>query len=177
MREHLPALFGFLSKLTGCAADAEDILQDLLIKLYPRLDELHELEELRPWLMKVAYRQFIDHSRSQKRNPVSAFNSAELDDVPEQSDSDTPEKSFSHGRAAVEVAAALAELDAERRALVVMHLIDGYSLEEVSGVLELPLGTVKSRLHRVKAQLKERLVLEPFSGNQRVSAEGKTDAM
>ena len=177
VREHLPALFSFLSRLTGCGADAEDILQDLLIKLYPRLNELKSLDEIRPWLMRVAYRQFIDYTRAQQRNPVSRHNSTELEHIPEDADLRTPESLLASQQHSVAVGKALDELDAERRALVVMHLMEGYTLEEVAVVLDQPLGTIKSRLHRLRAQLKLRFSLEPFSGRDRVVGKGDADAM
>lgn len=78
-----------------------------------------------------------------------------------------PDKSHEKDRASDRVLQALNTLSPDQRALVVLHLIDGFTLEELTGVLDLPLGTIKSRLHRTKNRLKKVLELEPFAPVER----------
>ncbi|MFQ5488882.1 MAG: RNA polymerase sigma factor, partial [Gammaproteobacteria bacterium] len=63
LRPHLEQLYRLAYRFTGNATDAEDLVQDLLIKIYPRREELKQVEKLRPWLARVMYNLFIDHKR------------------------------------------------------------------------------------------------------------------
>jgi len=87
LRPHLDALYRLAYRFTGNPADAEDLVQDVLIKLYPRRAELASIERLRPWLARVLYRQFVDKSRIHARTP---FASLELVDEDDQHAHDDP---------------------------------------------------------------------------------------
>ncbi len=171
VRPHVSALYQTAFKLTGSMVDAEDIVQDTLIKLYPKTHDLKQIKELRPWLTTVVYHQFIDYCRRQRRNPVSLVNrveSAQFDPVegllcPYPG----PERQAGAIRLSELVLAALNELEREARALVVLHLLEGFTLEELTPVFDVPLGTLKSRLHRAKARLKKKLSVEPFGAIER----------
>ena len=159
-------------RFTGSAADAEDLVQDVLLKLYPRRAELAGIEQLRPWLAKVLYRQYVDFARRQARSPLAARAAS----APEEGGSldavaapdDGPEERAERGEWRERILAALGRLNPEQRAVVVMHDVEGYSLEELEPVLEAPLGTLKSRLHRARQRLRAELGMEPFSAVERV---------
>lgn len=168
---HTTALYQSAFKLTGSKADAEDIVQDILIKLYPKTHELQNITELRPWLFRVLYNQFIDHCRKQKRNPVSAQNREQLAGGETvgllSSHNDSPDVLYGKNRQSDHVLAVLQGLPQDRRALIVLHLIDGFTLDELTTILDIPLGTLKSRLHRTKLELKRLLAVEPFHVGKR----------
>jgi RNA polymerase sigma-70 factor (ECF subfamily) len=63
MREHVPALYRSAYRWTGAVDRAEDLVQQLLVRLFPRLPELRELDRLRPWALRVMYRIFVDLAR------------------------------------------------------------------------------------------------------------------
>src|SRR3990170_3332947 len=65
MRPQVEFLHRLAWRFTGSVADAEDLVQDLLLKLYPRRGQLAAIEQLRPWLAKVLYRQYVDFARRQ----------------------------------------------------------------------------------------------------------------
>jgi RNA polymerase sigma-70 factor (ECF subfamily) len=67
VQPHLGAMYRFAYRLAGQQQDAEDLVQDVVVKLYPRLDELESVDQLRPWLNRVLYRQFIDQVRRKNR--------------------------------------------------------------------------------------------------------------
>src|SRR5947208_16187330 len=69
LRPQVEYLYRLAWRFTGSVADAEDLVQDLLLKLYPRTRELLDIEHLRPWLAKVLYRQYIDFVREQAHPP------------------------------------------------------------------------------------------------------------
>ena len=70
MRPHLQSLYRQAIRYTENRDDAEDLVQDLLLKLFPRLDELERIDRLPPWLARVLYRLFVDDFRRRQRSPI-----------------------------------------------------------------------------------------------------------
>ena len=172
LRPQVEYLYRLAWRFTGSVADAEDLLQDVLLKLYPRTKELLEIELLRPWLAKVLYRQYVDTIRQQARSPIAglaADGDAEgdpFDTLPAPRDG--PEEQAERSGWRERILAAMEQLSPEQRAVVAMHDIEGYKLEELETILDTPLGTLKSRLHRARQQLRSLLPMEPFSASERV---------
>ena len=174
LRPQVEYLYRLAWRFTGSVADAEDLVQDLLLKLYPRTRELLDIERLRPWLAKVLYRQYIDFVRERARSPLvelAADSEGEddpLDTLPALKDG--PEDHAERSRLRERILAALERLSPEQRAVVTMHDVEGYSLDELETILETPLGTLKSRLHRARQRLRALLPMEPFSAGERVNS-------
>jgi len=174
LRPQVEYLYRLAWRFTGSVADAEDLVQDLLLKLYPRTRELLDIERLRPWLAKVLYRQYIDFVRERARSPLvelAADSEGEddpLDTLPALEDG--PEDHAERSRLRERILAALERLSPEQRAVVTMHDVEGYSLDELETILETPLGTLKSRLHRARQRLRALLPMEPFSAGERVNS-------
>jgi RNA polymerase sigma-70 factor (ECF subfamily) len=172
MRPQVEFLHRLAWRFTGSAADAEDLVQDVLLKLYPRVEELATIERLRPWLARVLYRQYIDEVRRRARSAVSApvdgeAGQGELLDAAAPVE-DGPDAHAERGEWRGRILAALRELNPEQRAVVAMHDVEGYSLEELEPILQAPLGTLKSRLHRARQRLRAHLGMEPFAAGERV---------
>ncbi|WP_036203271.1 RNA polymerase sigma factor [Marinobacter sp. M5B] len=160
-------MYRFAFRLSGQQHDAEDLVQDVVVKLYPRLEELEGIEQLRPWLNRVLYRHFIDQVRRKGRRadrPVSdvvepdqqaSFLDSYASDVPELSEQISAE------RLKPVMDSVIQELSPELRTLMLLHDVDGWSQEEIACVLEIPVGTVKSRVHRCRASLKKKLLERP----------------
>jgi RNA polymerase sigma factor (sigma-70 family) len=174
MREHVPALYRSAFRWTGSVDRAEDLVQDLLVRLYPRLEELRQLDRLRPWAMRVMYRIFVDQLRRERASPLQFGIDAEPNDLDEEASqfvdpgagpADLTEQQFTQER----ISAAWVRLAEEHRVVLSMHDIEGYSLVELSAIIDVPLGTLKSRLHRARARLRELLATERFSASDRVS--------
>lgn len=172
LRPHVEHLYRLAWRFTGSAPDAEDLVQDVLLKLYPRTEELADIEQLRPWLVRVLYHQYVDLVRQKARSPIA-------DPAPRSEDDgdpldgllavqDGPEEHAERGERHEHILRALAQLNPDQRAVVTMHDIEGYSLEELETILETPLGTLKSRLHRARDRLRVLLTMEPFSAGERV---------
>ena len=166
VRPHVLALYRFSHRLLRNRPDAEDLVQDVLAKLYPRTNEMAQVRDLRPWLMRVVYHQFVDLMRRRSRTPstVSELSHLEIADPAQE-----PEQRAGAMQLADRVQWAVGRLRRDQQLLVGLHLIDGFTLEEVAQMLDVPLGTMKSRLHRTRAQLKKLLELEPFPASERVS--------
>lgn len=158
VRPHVDHLYRVAYRFTGRREDAEDLVQDLLAKLYPRCGEMAQVELLRPWLTRVLYRQFVDQYR--KRARMRLLGSGGEDDPGDPfdrmaSDNPGPEEETASSLAQNRLQVALDQLNRDQRAVVALHDMEGYTLEEVSGMLEVPTGTLKSRLHRARARLRE----------------------
>jgi len=155
-------MYRFAFRLTGQQQDAEDLVQDVVVKLYTRLGELEDVEQLRPWLNRVLYRQFIDSVRRKGRRADIALSEikqdgetnlmdnfpAGLPDITDQLDS---------ARLGAALDQALSSLSPDQRTLMLLYDVDGWSQEDVAIVLDVPLGTVKSRIHRCRATLRKKL--------------------
>lgn len=172
MRPHVEFLYRLAWRFTGNVADAEDLLQDLLVKLHPRARELAAVEQLRPWLATVLYRHYVDFVRRRARTPGGApTDDAQAEgDSPDalSGDDDGPEEHAERGEWRGRLLAALDTLNPEQRAVVVMHDVEGYSLEELEPILQAPVGTLKSRLHRARRRLRDLIGMEPFGAGERV---------
>jgi RNA polymerase sigma-70 factor (ECF subfamily) len=165
VRPHVPALYQFAFRLLRNRPDAEDLVQDVLTKLYPRTNEMTQVQDLKPWLMRVVYHQFIDMVRKRGRAIVTSSEGNHLDIADPAQE---PEFRFGIAQLRDRVREAVGRLRRDQQLLVGLHLIDGFTLEEVAQMLDVPLGTLKSRLHRTRAELKKTLQLEPFVPAERV---------
>jgi RNA polymerase sigma-70 factor (ECF subfamily) len=165
---HTRRLFRAAYRLTGTKTDAEDLFQELLIKLFQQMPQWSAMPQPEPWFMRVVYNLHIDSCRKKAR--THGINDKTLHPEPEYLDqlvsTDFPPPDLVEAtQRQRRILSALSRLDPDQRALVVLHLMQGHTLIEVAEIMALPLGTLKSRLHRTKAQLKQLLDLEPFSEN------------
>jgi RNA polymerase sigma factor (sigma-70 family) len=175
MREHVRALYRSAYRWTGTVDRAQDLVQELLVRLYPRLAELRELDRVRPWALRVMYRIFIDQLRRERNSPVQFGAEAPQDENvgddeyggyvdPSPDAAELVDRELSAER----ILAAWEGLGEEHRVVLSMHDIEDYSLPELSQMMEVPIGTLKSRLHRARAKLRELLAKERFSAPNRV---------
>lgn len=148
VRPHIRALHRIAWRWTRDRDAAEDLVQEVLVKLVDRIDEMRTVEQLRPWLVKILYRRFVDAYRRSSRSPVDAVGDA-LPDV--AASGPDPIEALEWQQL---LAAGLARLEPDHRDILVLHDIEGYTGDEVAEILEIPVGTVKSRVHRARAQLK-----------------------
>lgn len=179
LRDHVPALYRSAYRWTGAVDRAEDLVQELLVRLYPKLDELRRLERIRPWAMRVMYRIFVDQVRRERSSPVQPGLDAPLDSGEEESQelidpSDGPAELVEQELTQQRIVAAWDHLGEEHRVVLSMHDIEDYTLPELAQIMDVPLGTLKSRLHRARAKLKELLVAERNPPLDRVRSVNQT---
>ncbi|MET0660188.1 MAG: RNA polymerase sigma factor [Steroidobacteraceae bacterium] len=172
MRPHVVVMYRSAYRWTGSVERAEDLVQELLVRLYPKLDELRTLDQVRPWAMRVMYRLFVDQLRRERRSPVQ-FGLDFEEDSTEEGDgridpASGPEELTEQQLTQERVLAVWPLLSEEHRIVLSMHDIEDYSLPEVAQVLEVPIGTLKSRLHRARARLRELLSGERSARTERV---------
>lgn len=177
LRPHVPALYRCAYRWTGTVAQAEDLVQDLLIRLYPRLDDLRGLDRIRPWALRVMYRIFVDQLRRERSSPVQLAGDAgepdddEADDPFADAGSADPADLLEQQLTQERVVAAWGRLVEEHRTVLSMHDIEGYSLVDLAEMMDVPVGTLKSRLHRARARLRELLQTERSGAPDRVPGE------
>lgn len=163
---HMRQLYRVAFRLTGKAQEAEDLLQDLLVGLLPRVAELEAVERLGPWLAKVMYRRYVDLFRRRKASPldesisVDAEENAGLADAAVWRGQGEGPADFSQLDLQRSLTHALQSIPSGLREVVLLHDVEGYTASEVAGILALQVGTVKSRLHRARKKLQRLLAAE-----------------
>lgn len=155
------AVFRYAYRLSGNQADAEDLVQQSFLIAQQKLHQLRQQEKARPWLFAILRSCFLKSRRRRQAVPAGTID-LEMEDVAE----DPPEREeLDHEQ----LQAALDELPEDFRLVLVMFYFDECSYKQISEELEIPIGTVMSRLSRGKAHLRRRLVGQP-------SASGTLDA-
>lgn len=152
-------LYRLAFRLAGNKTEAEDLFQDVLTKIYVRLDDLIEIEKPGPWLSRVMYNHFVDNRRKFARQRLvmveeGGLPGSSIESLPGGSN---PELDALRGDNIMRLESALAELSEEHRLVILLHDSEGYKLAEIQSLTGSPLGTIKSRLHRARARLRELL--------------------
>ena len=154
VKPHINQLYALAHRLTGQSVDAEDLVQDVVLKLYPRLTELQKVDKLGPWLARVLYRHFIDKQRSRNGSPVE-YTSDELLLESESNEQSVEPMLFLEKQITQQVLQdALDQLNEDQRLVLMLHDVEGYTLEEIHYMQSVPVGTLKSRLHRGQNKLR-----------------------
>ena len=157
VRPHFDRLYRLAFRLTGRKAEAEDLFQELLIKAFGKLDDLVSIDEPGSWLSRVMYNLFIDEQRRFARRRMHVVDEGFLpgDGLAGVAGTEDPERDQHRLEKMQQLDAALQQLSEEHRTIVLLHDTEGYKLEEIHELMKIPVGTVKSRLHRARARLRE----------------------
>jgi len=157
VRPHLTYLYRLAFRFCGNQEDAEDLVQDLLLKLYPRCEELEAVEKLRPWMVTSLYRMFVDGTRRQKRSPLELIDDEVAFYDTTVSKTESPDREMAGDQRIEQLQAAYQQLSEDHRTLLTLHDIEGYRLVELEEMLDVPVGTLKSRIHRARARMRKLL--------------------
>jgi RNA polymerase sigma factor (sigma-70 family) len=142
------AVCGIAYHHLGDFEEAQDAAQETFVRAYPRLRQLREPEKFGPWLRKIATTVCADMMRRRGERPLSL----EAQPEPPREDAD-----LEQAAARIVVRDALSKLSEKARLAVTLFYIDGYSHAEVAGFLNVPVNTVRTRLHRAKQRLREEM--------------------
>jgi RNA polymerase sigma-70 factor (ECF subfamily) len=162
VRRYQDRLYPTVLRLTGCAEDAHDLLQETFLRAYEKLGRFHGDSSFYTWVYRIAVNLALS-GRRRKRPMLRLGGSARpgRDEAPAEPPADPRESdpSLPLERAERErmVQDALNALAPDHRTVVVMKEYDGLRYEEIAAMLEIPVGTVRSRLHRARCELRERL--------------------
>jgi RNA polymerase sigma-70 factor (ECF subfamily) len=167
-RDHRDRVYRLAYRLTGNRHDAEDLTQDVFVRVFRSLDQ-YQPGSFEGWLYRITTNLFLDGVRRRRRlrfDPLLEEFGQWL--ASREADPETEVV----GRLDAEVQAALAALPPEYRVAVVLCDVEGLGYEEIARILDVPLGTVRSRIHRGRAQLRTALAhRRPTRGGSiRVSA-------
>jgi len=162
---HISRLYNFAFRLSQNADDAEELVQLLLTRLYPRLETLEGVELLSPWLMRSLYNLYVDTYRKQQRK-LQVISPAEIPENIVSSD-DSPYTNIELSQDQEILMAAIDQLNDDQKVVIMLHDAEGYTLTELSDILQTPVGTLKSRLHRGRSHIKKLTAMELFDGEKR----------
>lgn len=148
--EHIPRLRRYAKVLLKNSADADDLVQDCLERACSHLVNSQPILNLRAWLFTIMHNQFVNRIRSKASRPEMT----EYDDEALMSASVTPEDNAIAG----DITAAMELLVVEQREVLLLVAVENMSYDDIANLLNVPIGTVMSRLSRARKNL--RLILE-----------------
>ncbi|MCG2624488.1 RNA polymerase sigma factor SigE [Arthrobacter sp. I2-34] len=152
--DHSAKVYRLAFRLTGNRHDAEDLTQEVFVRVFRALDNFKP-GTLDGWLHRITTNLFLDQARRRSRIRFDGFSDDAEARIPGKEPG--PERSFEFNNLDVDVQAALEELPPDFRAAVVLCDLEGLSYDEVAEALGVKLGTVRSRIHRGRTMLREKL--------------------
>ncbi len=149
-------IFATLLGMLGNRHDAEDVTQETFLTAFRKLDQFERRSSFYTWLHRIAFNAAIDLQRRKKRTK-SRFVSGEGIENAEPGDpqADSPASIVMAKETVTQVQSALGRLDSERRNIIVLRDLQGLDYVEIASILDIPVGTVRSRLHRARIELRE----------------------
>ena len=145
---HYGPLYRFAMSLTHAESDACDLVQQTFLTWATKGHQLQDASKVKPWLYTTLHRAFLESRRRITRFPHLEISEAEAE-LP------TVEPDLTGHLDAQDVVELLRQVDERFQAAVALFYLEDYSYDEIAGILEVPLGTVKSRIARGLGQLKE----------------------
>ena len=144
---------------------AEDLAQETFVKVFNHLESYNPKYKFSSWIFKIASNLSIDHLRKKELDTVSIDGSRHAtssDDIESSrisvvSEDENPEELLLAKELGDEIESAIGQLRAEYRTAIVLRHVEGRSYEEIAEIMELPLGTVKTYIHRARTELRELL--------------------
>jgi RNA polymerase sigma-70 factor (ECF subfamily) len=153
--EHKDRVHGYAAMMLRDPEEARDVAQEALVRLWQNWHKVDEAGR-RTWLLRTTHNLCIDRLRKRK---VRAEVGAPDDVLALQADvTPGPAQRAEAGEAGRAIHAALARLSAQDRAVLVLREVQGLAYDEIAGALDVPMGTLKARLHRARERLREQLV-------------------
>ena len=159
-------IYNYLYRMTGNAEDAEDLTQEVFVRMYSHIHSFRAEASLSTWLFRIAGNLCVDAFRRKKkeRGVVSSLDAPIFsDDEDSNATRDVPDLKaapeilFSRKELGGQIETALAKLPPKLRSAVVLHDVEGLAYEEIAAVEGIPLGTVKSRIFNARVALREYL--------------------
>jgi RNA polymerase sigma-70 factor (ECF subfamily) len=158
-------VFSLVYRMVRDRTLAEDLAQEAFIRAFNAIDSYKTSYKFSNWIFKIAHNHTIDYLRKRRLDTVSIHGSPHAvseDDRARTSLSletgdETPQEYVENRELGGQIETAIASLRPEYRSVIVLRHIEGHSYDEIADIMELPLGTVKTYLHRARAELKETL--------------------
>jgi len=162
VRRYQARVLGHVARMVGQRDDALDLTQEIFIKVFQALDRYNAQYKFSTWLFRIAGNAAIDHLRKKRPRtvPLEASDpnsSRQVSSIEYKSPELDPYADLRNTERGEAISRAIQELPPEFRELITLRHFAGLSYEEIAQVKEMPLGTVKNKLFRARAVLKERL--------------------
>lgn len=155
---HLDTLYRVALRLAGNAADADDLVQETMLRAYRSWDQFTLGTNAKGWLLTILRNLFINEYRRRSRHPETVdLDTIEPFAVFDEIQEDDPQGAFFDRIVDDEVLRAVDQLPEAFREAVMLSDVEGLSYEEIARVLDVPVGTVKSRLYRGRRMLQAKL--------------------
>lgn len=158
---HINSMYNFAYRLTLDSDDAKDLLQDTYLKAFRFIDSFQQGTNAKAWLFRILKNSFINDYRKKSKEP-SKVDYQEVESYYNSEDVDrqiTPDLRVEALQDMIgdEISIALNSLDVDFRTVIILCDLEGFKYEEMAKILDIPIGTVRSRLHRARNLLKEKL--------------------
>ncbi len=158
---HIDSMYNFAYRLTFDEDDAKDLVQDTYLKAYRFIQSFERGTNAKAWLFRILKNSFINDFRKKSKQPAkvdyqeveSYYNSEDIDkSITTDLRVDTVQDMIGD-----EISNALNSLDVDFRTVIILCDLEGFKYDEMAKILDIPIGTVRSRLHRARNLLKEKL--------------------
>jgi RNA polymerase sigma-70 factor (ECF subfamily) len=162
MIPHLDAMYNFALRLTTDPTDAEDLVQDTIVKAFRFFNSYEKGTNAKAWLFRILKNSYINNYRKKSKQP----HQVDYDEVStyyetvrsEQSDTTDMEDIMYRELLDDQVTKALERLPEDFRTVVLLCDVEGFTYEEIANMLDVPIGTIRSRLHRGRNLLRTALI-------------------
>jgi RNA polymerase sigma-70 factor (ECF subfamily) len=172
VRRYQDRLYPTVLRLTGSADDAHDLLQETFLRAYQKLGLFHGGSSFYTWVYRIAVNLALsDRRRRKTARPAVDVSTRETFDPPDDPSQTDPALPLERAERDARIQNALSALAADHRAVVVLKDLDGLRYEEIAEMLGIPVGTVRSRLHRARNEL--RLLLHGILEEEHVRQEAR----
>jgi len=159
---HMDFLYNYALRMTNNPADAEDLAQETYLKAYRFWDQYEKGTNIRAWLFRIMKNSYINRYRKESKEP----DTVDYDEVKEfyniireeSADANDLQETVFGNLLDDDVAGAIAGLPEDFRTVVILCDIEGLTYEEIAEFVDIPLGTVRSRLHRGRKLLRSKLL-------------------
>lgn len=158
---HVDSMYSFAYRLTFDSDDAKDLVQDTYMKAFRFINSFQRGTNAKAWLFRILKNSFINEFRKKSKQPAKVdYNEVEQfynsDDAGENITTDLRVETVQH-MIGDEISGALNAIPVDFRTVIILSDLEGFTYEEMAKILDIPIGTVRSRLHRARNMLKGKL--------------------
>jgi RNA polymerase sigma-70 factor (ECF subfamily) len=158
-------VFSMIQRMVHDRELAEDLAQEAFVRAFDNLDQFDPSYKFSSWLFKIGHNLTIDHVRKKDLDTVSIHGAPDATTADEQeatgvtleSREERPDERFEARQMGSEIEDAIGQLRPAYREAVLLRHVEGYAYDEIAEIMEIPLGTVKTYIHRGRNELKEKL--------------------
>lgn len=147
---HRDMIYAMLLKYTGNSDDVEDLMQEAFMKAYLKIGLYDPKYDFGAWIYTIARNTFVDFNRTRKSNALNAQNIPLENSNSTQTSAPTPEEYIINAQQRMQIERYITMLPEDYRQLFELRFLDEYSYEEIAEHLDMKLGTVKTRIFRVR---------------------------